>query len=225
MANTEINELVLKRWSPKAFSSEKIDENVLSSLLGAARLAPSSFNEQPWNFIVATKEKPKDFDTILSCLRADNQSWAKNAPLLIITVAKMFLSKNGNPNPWAWHDLGLSVANLTFQANQNDLYVCEVAGINPEKVREIYNIPFGYQPCTALVIGKLGNPEELSPEIRQKHEKIRKRKSIEEFTHYGKFNVNEIMNEEQTKHFNELKENIKFNNIEEFYNRTINLHK
>ena len=51
------------------------------SLFEAARWAASSYNEQPWSYLLATKEDPAEFARLLSCLVEANQAWAKAAPV------------------------------------------------------------------------------------------------------------------------------------------------
>jgi nitroreductase len=63
-----IANLLRQRWSPLAFSDRRVEPEKLRSVLEAARWAASSFNEQPWSFIVATQENQAEFDRLLSCL-------------------------------------------------------------------------------------------------------------------------------------------------------------
>ena len=57
-----IHELLAKRWSPYAFADRPVPEDDLRSLFEAARWAASSYNEQPWSYIVATKEDSEAFE-------------------------------------------------------------------------------------------------------------------------------------------------------------------
>ena len=82
-----IHELLRERWSPRAFADRMVEPEKLRSLLEAARWAPSSFNEQPWSFIVATKEHPGEYERLLSCLVEGNVRWAQHAPVLMLSVA------------------------------------------------------------------------------------------------------------------------------------------
>ena len=61
-----IHELLAKRWSPYAFADRPVSKTDLLSLFEAARWSPSSYNEQPWSYIVATKEDSTQFPQILS---------------------------------------------------------------------------------------------------------------------------------------------------------------
>jgi hypothetical protein len=53
-----IHELLARRWSPYAFADRAVSEDDLCSLFEAARWAASSYNEQPWSYLVATKANP-----------------------------------------------------------------------------------------------------------------------------------------------------------------------
>ena len=63
-----VHELISTRWSPYSFSRRLIPREDLLSIFEAARWAASSFNEQPWRYLVASRDRREDFDRILSCL-------------------------------------------------------------------------------------------------------------------------------------------------------------
>ena len=98
-----ILEILRRRWSPRAFSNQMVEPEKLRSLFEAARWAPSSFNEQPWSFILATKRYPEEHARVLSCLSERNQQWARLAPVLLVSVAKLSFHKTGKPNRHAFY--------------------------------------------------------------------------------------------------------------------------
>ena len=112
-----IHELLATRWSPYAFEDRPVPEADLRSLFEAARWAPSSYNEQPWNYIVATRDDPEQFQRLLSCLVDGNQVWAKAAPVLALGVVSLKFTLNGKENRAAVHDLGLAAGNLVLEAS------------------------------------------------------------------------------------------------------------
>src|SRR5260370_15292830 len=138
-----IEEILRRRWSPRAFSARPVEPEKLQSLFEAARWAASSFNEQPWNFIVATKQNPEEHEHLLSCLVEGNQRWARAAPVLMVSVATLNFDKTGKPNRHAVHDVGLAVQNLIIEATALGLFVHQMAGFSPQKVREIYGVAGG----------------------------------------------------------------------------------
>src|SRR5205085_11977990 len=111
-----IHELIARRWSPYAWADRPVSEEDLRSLFEAARWAASSYNEQPWSYIVATKANPEDFERLLSCLVEGNQLWATAAPVLALGCTNLSFALNGKTNAAAVHDLGLASANLTLEA-------------------------------------------------------------------------------------------------------------
>lgn len=148
-----IHELLQKRFSPRDFDDRFVPKEILRTLIEAARWAPSSFNEQPWRFIVATQDDPDEFDKLLECLVPGNQEWAKTAPVLMLSAAKLTFTKNDKSNRHAYHDVGLAVSQLIVQATALGLYVHQMAGFDVDKARETYAIPEGFDPVAAIAIG------------------------------------------------------------------------
>lgn len=176
------------RWSPRAFAETPVEREKLGSLFEAARWAASAFNEQPWRFIVASKDDPAEYAKALGCLVEANQAWAQQAPVLVLTVMSTTFKKNGNDNRVALHDLGMAAAHLTLQAAALGLVTHQMAGVDLDKVRETYDVPEGFEPQTAIAIGYQGDPETL-PEgwARDAETAPRARDGFGTFVFTGKF--------------------------------------
>ena len=182
-----INHLLAERWSPYAFDSRPVSKTDLVSLFEAARWAASSYNEQPWTYIVATREQPAEFERVLSCLVEGNQAWAKMAPVLALGVVRLKFARNDKENAAAVHDLGLASGNLCAEATARGLSVHQMIGIEPEKARVLYHIPPHSKAWTALAIGYKGDPARLPEQIRQRDLAPRTRKQLKEFVFTGKW--------------------------------------
>jgi nitroreductase len=182
-----IEELIRRRWSPRAFSDRPVEPEKLRSLFEAARWAPSSFNEQPWSFIVATKDKPEEYAQLLSCLVEKNQQWAQLAPVLMVSVAKLNFEKNGKPNRHAFHDVGLAMGTMLVEATALGLFVHQMAGFSVDKAREGFAVPEGFEPVAAVAIGYAADPEVLPEAFREQEVGPRRRKPISEFVFAGKW--------------------------------------
>lgn len=182
-----VHEFIATRWSPYGFDGRTVEQADLLALFEAARWAASSFNEQPWSFLVATQQAPADFDLMLSCLAEPNQSWAKAAPVLALGVATLNFSRNNKPNRVAIHDLGLAAANLSFEATARGLAVHQMAGILPDRAREIYDIPEGSEAVTGLAIGYAADASSLPEMLRERDLAPRQRKPLKEFVYAGKW--------------------------------------
>lgn len=176
-----IDEEIRRRWSPRAFADRDVSDEDLKTLLEAARWAPSSYNEQPWRFLVAKRTNPEQFERMLSCLKEKNREWARGAPVLMLTAASTTFARNGKENRHAYHDLGLAMGNLINQATAMDLYVHQMAGIDPDRAREVYDVPEDFDVVAGVAIGYLGSPERLDDPDRQDAETSeRSRRALEE---------------------------------------------
>ncbi|MCL4201355.1 MAG: nitroreductase family protein [Pirellulaceae bacterium] len=182
-----IHELLGKRWSPYAFADRHVSDADLRSLFEAARWAPSSYNEQPWRYIVATKSNPAEFERLLSCLVEPNQVWAKAAPVLALGCTCLQFARNQKPNAAAIHDLGLASASLSLQATVLGLFVHQMIGILPDRARELYGIPEDTQPVTGLAIGYADTPDKLPEGYRERDLAPRSRKPLAEFVFGGQW--------------------------------------
>ncbi|MDJ0845623.1 nitroreductase family protein [Crocosphaera sp.] len=180
-----IHELIKQRWSPLAFDARPIEPTKIASLLEAARWAASCFNEQPWSFIVATQDNSQEYEKLLSCLVEANQKWAKNAPLLMLSVAKLTFERNNKPNRHALHDVGFAVGNLTLQAQSFGLFVHQMGGFDGDKARSLYNIPQDYEPIAAIAVGYPGNINQLDEDLKQRELSPRSRKPLTDFVFRG----------------------------------------
>ncbi|MEJ8801579.1 nitroreductase family protein [Pontibacter sp. H249] len=185
--NIAIHNLIEKRWSPRAFADTAVEQEQIDSLFEAARWAPSAMNEQPWRFIYATKDDKEAYDRLLSCLVEANQVWAKNAPVLFVSVAKKTYDFNGNPNGHAWHDVGMATASLVLQATELDLHVHLMGGYNATKAREVLEIPEGFEPVAMGAVGYVGDPEQLPEQLKARELAPRQRKPLNEIVFNGKW--------------------------------------
>lgn len=176
-----IHSAIVERWSPYGYSDRPVSAADLRSLFEAARWAASSYNEQPWSYILATQANPGEFEAMLSCLGEPNRVWARAAPALALGCARLAFSRNGKPNGVALHDLGLASGNLCLEATARGLCVHQMAGILPDRAREVYGVPEGVQILTALAIGYAADPATLPDELAQRDRAPRARKPLAEF--------------------------------------------
>lgn len=180
-----VHELIGKRWSPRAFSDREVTTEQLISLLEAARWAPSSYNEQPWRFIVARKSDPETYEKLLGSLVEFNQLWARSAPILMLTIAKKTFSHNGTPNLYALHDAGMALNNLALQATALGLSAHFMAGFNRAVARTAFQIPDDFELGAVAAIGYAGDPESLPENFRQGELAPRTRKPLAELIYTG----------------------------------------
>lgn len=183
-----VNDLVRNRWSPRAFSEKPVSAETLRSLFEAARWAPSCYNEQPWAFLVATRDDPENFDKVIATLVPGNAIWAKNAPVAGLAVSELVFQKNGAPNRNATYDTGAAMAWLTVEATERGLFVHQMAGYDPAKARELFGIPAGWEAIVAFVLGYPGEASSLPEKLRDRETGPRSRKPLRDFVMSGRWN-------------------------------------
>jgi nitroreductase len=180
-----INDLIAKRWSPFGFDDRRVSEEDLRALFEAARWSASANNEQPWSYIVATRDQAEEYQRLLSCVEKVNQPWARFASVLMLGCARLTLEHTGLAYQTAEHDLGLATGNLVFEATARGLVVHQMIHIHRDRARRLYQIPEGVKPVAGLAIGYAGNPSRLG--LHYQHEDLvrRPRKPLDSFIFSG----------------------------------------
>lgn len=182
--------VIAARWSPYRFDSRPVEDDKLRLVLEAARWSASSFNEQPWSWIVARRQDSDAFATMIGCLMDANRPWASRAGVLICTVMRTHFGYNQKPNRVALHDLGAAATQMTLQATAIGLQVHQMAGINTAQIRGAYKIPEGYEPQTAIAIGYADTsaPEsDDDQELDDRQNGVRERHPLAEQVFSGQF--------------------------------------
>ena len=180
-ADRPIHPLLAERWSPYGFTAESVALRDLLALFEAARWSASSYNEQPWRFIVARREEPHAFEKVLSCLVPFNRDWARRAPVLALGLVQTIRPGDGSPNLAAEHDLGLAAASLTVEATHRGLSIHQMSGIVPDRVRAAYALPDDVRPLTALAIGHAAPLDATPADLRDRQARPRERRRLSEF--------------------------------------------
>lgn len=178
------------RFSPYRFEPRQVEDEKILRCLEAARWAASSFNDQPWSWIVARRQDGEAFEVMISCLMEANQAWATHAGVLMISVIRTTFRANGKPNRVALHDLGQADAHLALQATELGLQVHQMAGVNLSVTRSTYEIPEGHEPQTAIAIGypDLSEPKtETEQKFRERETGSRTRLPLEKQVFSGKW--------------------------------------
>ena len=179
--------IISERYSPRVFSEEPISEVELRALFEAGRWAASSYNRQPWRGIWGIKGS-KTYDRIFDLLSDFNQSWAGNAPVLLLNAFKK-TTDDGQENFHALHDLGLFMGNVTAQAQHLGIALHQMAGVDFERAKKEFKFPEEYHVATAVAVGYYGgNPEDLPKDLqKQEDPENRTRLMQREFTFNGDF--------------------------------------
>lgn len=174
----QIHEIIAKRWSPRALDASKpVSREHLHSLMEAARWAPSCFGDEPWRYIVWDRFSDEDsWQKAYECLVPGNQSWCKNAPVLMISIADTLFEYNDSPNRFGQYDTGAASENLVLQAAALGLAAHQMGGFDPEKARKTFSIPERYVCMSMIAVGHPASPDILDEALRQKELEERSRK-------------------------------------------------
>jgi nitroreductase len=175
-----VEDLILRRWSPRAYADKEVTADELKRLFEAARWAASSSNEQPWRFLVG-RRGDETYQKIFNALVEFNQAWARTAPVLVLAVAKMTFTQKGTPNRYGLHDTGAAMAILALQATANGLHTHSMAGFDNEQMRASFAIPSDYEMGAVTAIGYFGDPATLPEHLQKREISPRERKPLEEF--------------------------------------------
>jgi nitroreductase len=190
IANTDhdILDVIRHRWSPRAFDpSRDVPVADLRRLFEAARWAPSSMNEQPWRFLVASRHRsPETFAALVESLTGKNPLWASTAPAFVLTVVRLTTERDETVNAHAWYDTGQAVGFLVLQATGLGLSIRQMEGFDHERARRACNIPPPFEPAVLMAIGYAGDPETLPVERHREAERQpRQRRPIDQFVFEG----------------------------------------
>ncbi len=179
----KINKLFLDRWSPRAMSGEAISDEQLMTLFEAARWAPSSYNNQPWRFVYATKSSPY-WQTFFDLMVPFNQSWTKNAAVLVVILSRKKFEYNNEPALTHSFDTGSAWMSLALQSSLMGLVAHGMEGFDYDKAHKIVQASDDYVVEAMCAIGKPGRVQDL-PEDLQKKEEISDRRPLKEIAFAG----------------------------------------
>ncbi len=185
MHETEILKEIRERRAYRALGEEHIPREALNNILKAASLAPSCFNKQPWKYIVIDKQEI--LEEIHKAL-PENNSWAKKAPAMIISLTGIDLdcSLPDNRN-YALFDTGLSVMNLMLQAQKEGIVAHPMAGYDSSMIREKFHIPDNYIIIALVALGFRGDDSKLTAKQKEIEISPRTRKPIDEIASFNKW--------------------------------------
>jgi len=151
------------RWSPRSFADKAISSTDLHKIFEASRWSASSYNEQPWRYLVGFKGDAT-YEKIFSTLVPFNQAWAKTAPILILGFASTKFAHNGADNGYGLYDLGAASSLLTLQAAQLGIRTHSMAGFDQAAALAAFEVPADYAVGAVIALGYQGEPAELGNE-------------------------------------------------------------
>ncbi len=165
---TDILDIIKNRRSRRAYLAKAIEPEKIKSLFEAARWAPSSANEQPWTYLYATRDQHTLYNKIFEALKEGNKIWAKEAPLLLVSLARKTFLKSERSNGSAKYDVGAANAFLSLQATQLGLNVHQMGGFDHAALRANLNIPEAFDLGVVMAIGYPGDTQQLPLPLQER---------------------------------------------------------
>lgn len=184
VVDAPIEEVILKRWSPRAFADKPVSPADLKTIFTAGAWAASSYNEQPWRFLIGIKGD-EAYTKILQALVPMNQSWAKEAPVLYASFAKKTFSHNQAPNGSAVHDVGAASATISLEATALGLHTHGMGGFDKDLLRASFGVPSDFDPVACWAMGYLGDVANLPEHFKLPEQQPRDRKPLSAFVFSG----------------------------------------
>ncbi|MDE0243665.1 MAG: nitroreductase family protein [Candidatus Kaiserbacteria bacterium] len=161
------------RWSSRSFDGTPLSQEQRDSLFEAARFAPSSYNEQPWLFVIPN---PDQFEASFSLLSEGNREWVRQAGLLCFLTTKRILEKTGEANRFFAFDAGSAWMSLALQAHHMGLSAHAMGGFDVEQSYKVLGVDKEkYEVLAAIAVGT------PTPDARASEERT-DRKQISEIT-------------------------------------------
>ena len=184
--NPNLNKLIRDRYSPIIFQDKPIEPEKVELLFEAARWAPSSYNEQPWRYFAGVKGT-NAWQQIFDLLAEGNQTWTKDVPFLVISVASMKYAKNDKDNRHGYHDTGMATENLVLQATDLGLHVHQMGGFDEVKAAEVFELPPDFEAVAVAAIGYKGDEADLTGDMKERADDPRTRRELSETVFEGTF--------------------------------------
>lgn len=184
-----VHNLLARRSSSRAYNSRPLDKQSILSLLEAARWAPSSYNRQPWRFVVWERHSnPDAFQRAFETLASSNQKWVAHVPVLIGVFADTD-DGNGKPNSSAIYDTGAAAFSLVLQAHSLGLSACQIGGFDADALGRAFSVPENVRALAIIAVGFPTDARLLGSELQARESKPRVRRPISEFTFHSAWSV------------------------------------
>jgi nitroreductase len=197
---TDLLPQIKNRYSPLIFQDKPVEQEKIDALLEAARWAPSSYNHQPWRYIVANK--PGALEKTRMALVAGN-FWAKQAPVLIIVLSKPAFDDTIDGKEYYVYDTGQSVMSLAIEAEHQGLATHQMLGFKELVLKQEFKIPDPWRVLVVIALGYAGSVEtykggvikkfgmQAFAKLRERITRHRERKSITEIVSFNEFDFKE----------------------------------
>ncbi len=159
-------DLAQRRHSPRGFSGQALAWEDLALAFEAARLSSSSYNNQPWRFVVGLKGEA-GFDALLDTAVEANRAWMQDAGAIVGIVASGVLEKTGEPDHAAMYGVGMAVNAMEFTFVEQGLTSMQAGGFDRNAFGELAGLPSHHVPIALLAVGHAPEGHKPRPKVRK----------------------------------------------------------
>ena len=174
-------DVVASRKSVRDYADKAVEDEKLSKIVEAARMAPSWANKQCCQYVVV-KDKGK-----IAELSSFLIPWLKNAPVVLAACADPKDSGSRNGMDYYLVDVAISLQQLILAATALGLGTCWIGAFDEAKVKKALEIPENIKVVALTPIGYPAEKESVRSKISKAFIGSAKRKPIEELVHWEKW--------------------------------------
>lgn len=147
-------ELSQKRHSPRAFDGSTLTWEDLAEGFESARLSSSSYNNQPWRFVIALRGEDS-FEVLLNTAVEANRNWMKDAGAIVGVIANTVLEKTGEKDHAALLGVGMAVGVMELAFVENGLVSMQAGGFDRDAFAAAVELPNHMAAVSLLAVGRL----------------------------------------------------------------------
>jgi len=167
-----VSEAIRTRKSVRSYLPKQVEDEKLTAVLEAARLAPSASNRQEWRFVIV-----RDAETRRKIAEAaNNQTFIGEAPSVIVACAETDGRIMMRGQPCYPIDVAIALDHIALAAVEHGLGTCWIGAFDEKKVKQILGIPEKIRVVELMPIGYATDPspvekKRLSLDAIVKHER------------------------------------------------------
>jgi len=158
----DVINVINKRYSVRAYKPDPIEDDKLTVILNAARMAPTASNRQPFKIIVIHSRGRED-----ELLSIYSSPWFVQSPLILCVcgLTEMgWVRKDGKP--YLYVDIAIVMDHIVLAASELGLGTCIIAAFNETNARTVLAIPAEVEP---ILFTPLGYPTD-TPRTKERKE-------------------------------------------------------
>jgi nitroreductase len=149
-----VSEAIKLRKSVRSFLAKPVEEEKLTVVLEAARLAPSASNRQEWRFVVV-----RDATMRAKLSTASNkQAFVGTAPVVIACCAETDEHVMSCGQACYPIDIAIAVDHMTLAATEAGLGTCWIGAFDEAAVKSLLGIPAAVRVVALLPLGYPADP-------------------------------------------------------------------